>query len=130
MALLDDIATRLQTDGIGTIGASSGWAIFKAALPDGPDTAVALFETGGDAPEERYALDRPTFQVRVRGDAWGYSAARTKMQDIFAALHAQEANVGSDYVYIYAVQSGPIQMGHDESDRPHLSLNFRVVKKR
>lgn len=131
--LLDDIAAALESAGVA--GGTSGWGLYKGILPDKPDKAVALYETAGDVPSSALALDFPGLQVRVRGprrrdDAAPYTAARAKIQEVFDALHAQEARLGSGYVFIYAVNSGPLPMGYDANDRLHLSLNFRISRQR
>lgn len=131
--LLDDIATALETAGVA--GGATGWALYKGILPDKPDKAVALYETPGAVPSAALALDFPGLQVRVRGprrkeDTAPYSTTRAKIQEVFAALHTQEASVGAGYVFIYAANSGPLSMGYDASDRLHLSLNFRILKRR
>ena len=33
------------------------WMLYKGFMEDGPDRAVCLYETGGDPPDERLALD-------------------------------------------------------------------------
>lgn len=126
MALLDDIHGRLTAAGV--IGGASGWTGYKSYLPDTPDKAVAIYETGGPPPETALAIAYPTFQCRVRGEASGYAAARAQAQAVVDALHAQAAAVGAAYVYLYAANSGVLPLGNDENDRPHLTVNFRSMR--
>lgn len=126
--LADDITAAL--DAAGVTGGSTGWTAQRWHMQDTPDQAVAVYETGGGVPEERLALDSPGFQIRVRGAADDFRSPRQKLLDVFNALHSQEANIGGAYVFVYAVQSGPIPMGMDEKRRPEFVQNYRVMKAR
>ena len=127
MALLDDIGTYLANAGL--IDGVSGWTLYKSYLPDQPDQAVGLFETGGDPPDqsEGTRVDVLTFQLRVRGKKLKYDEAHTKILAIFNALN--DADI-SGYVYIYGMQAGPIPLGYDVDERPELSINFECMKER
>lgn len=126
--MLDDLATAIQTEGLA--GGATGWGLFKSFEAETPDAAVTLYETGGGPPGTADDYDLLTFQVRVRGAEAGYAAAHDKMMDVYRFLHAGEADVGSDYVYIYASQSGPLSLGYDTQRRPRLVMNYRVGRKR
>lgn len=91
---------------------------------------MCIYETPGLAAEEGFAMDYPDIQVRVRGKPDDYQATRAKLQAIFDLLHAGEAAVGADYVYLYCKQSGPLPLGQDEKRRPHLAQNYRIMKNR
>lgn len=127
MALLDDIGTALTTASV--VGGATGWTLAKGFEPVSPDAVVTVYETGGGEPDQSDGTkyDVPTFQIRVRGDAFGYSAARTKMNDVFAALN--DATI-SGYVYVFSRQSGPIPLGHDGKTRPLLTMNFHAMRNR
>jgi len=126
-ALLDDIGTALTTASV--VGGATGWALAKAFEPPTPNRVVSVYETGGGEPDQTDGTkyDSPTFQVRVRGDEFGYSDARDKMDDVFAALN--DATI-SGYVYVFARQSGPIPLGHDGNTRPLMTLNFQALRER
>lgn len=130
MALLTEILDYLQTQGV--IAGATGWARAASELPPDPDKVICVYETPGPAPELEKAsgvqeYDEPGFQVRGRGDAFGYEALRTKMGEVYAALHGAQP---TSYIYIEAVQSGPMPMGKDASGRPHLTWNFRAMRER
>lgn len=133
--LLDSIADHLEDEGIG--GGLTGWAIYKSILPASPDKAIAIFETPGETPEivsegsSEIKYVNPGIQIRVRGLKFNYEEARLKIMEIFKALHGAEptTNPGEpEYVYVYAIGSGPLPMGLDTSERPELSWNFRVMR--
>lgn len=130
MALLDDVGAALTTAGL--VGGATGWTLYLGHLFDEPDKdkAVCLYELPGEVPEQKWAIDRPALQVRVRGAANGYSAARAKLQAIFDLLHAGEDAVGGGMVFLYAAQSGPTPLGADEKFRPHISMRFFSLRNR
>jgi len=127
MALLDDIGTKLTSAGV--VGGATGWSLAKAFEPPTPNKVVTLYETGGGPPDQTDGTkyDLPTFQARVRGDEFGYEAARTKMEAVFDALN--DATI-SGYVFVFALDSGPLSLGHDGATRPLLTLNFTTMKQR
>lgn len=123
--LLDDIATFLEAEGIGTIGTD----LFTGDIPEEPDNCVALFEYSGQPPDVVVDIDYPGLQVRVRNT--NYSAARAKIQDIFELLHTftNTALSGAQYISIYAVQS-PHPLGRDKKNRIDFVQNFMITKER
>lgn len=137
-ALLDDIEQHLVDAGV--VGGSSGWTCFKGFLPNAPDKTIGLFETMGEEPEviaegsSEPAYVKPSFQVRGRGEAFGYEALRLKMKEVFDNLHESEPTPvttgASQYIYCYAISSGPLPMGQDVNQRPQLSWNFRTMRER
>jgi len=97
-----------------------------------PDRAIGVFETGGfpNDPHESALIDRPTFQVRVRGPKGGYSTARAKIAAARTALEIGNSTLsGRRYVHIVA-QGEPVSLGMDENQRPELVLNFTALRSR
>jgi len=132
--LLEDIEAKLVAAGV--VGGTTGWAFFKSFIPDSPDKAIVAFETGGEPPDyQGGAFVYPRFQIRVRGGARGYQAARVKWQEAFEVLHDGTLIDGNSsppgaYVFCFAIQSGPIPLGDDGNDRPSLAVNFRTMRER
>lgn len=132
MALLDEIATYLAAQNIG----AGGWTIVKSRMPPTPDKIVAIFETGGPPREQATSvtLERPTFQVRVRGQprsaiATAYPDARTKLQACVTALDKLVGQTlsGTLYPFIFA-EGSTIALGDDGNLRPELVQNFRAAR--
>jgi hypothetical protein len=131
--MLAEIAAHMQTAAIGTIGATSGWTIRVAEIPDTPDTAISLYETSGMASD--FVLDgardvNPGLQVRVRGARNGYLTARGKAEDIDDLLDGIANTVIGTHTYkwIRAVHQ-PVFLGHEPgTDRPQWSQNFRICR--
>ncbi len=120
--LLDEIATFLQAQSLGTVGTD----LFKGHLPPGPDDCVVIYETGGFEPELAAALDHPTFQVLCR--ARDYQTARNKAESIYSQLHGLTETVLSSrrYLLIRAMQT-PTSIGQDESFRHEVSTNYHAI---
>lgn len=134
--ILEELATLLQTAGIGTSGAT----LFKHALPaEGPVAAnaapqVALIEIGGmapvrtlDMPPNRY--ERPVVSVVIRGAPHGYQAARQKAQDAWDVLDgiANETLSGARYLWIQAMRS-PYWVRDDDLFRPILIFDIQCAR--
>ena len=128
--VLDDLATRIATAISGTVGTD----VFKSMLPAVPDAAVALYETGGLAPEKRFGSagvdwERPGVQVVVRGAPGDYQTARTTSQTIFenvAEIETEDLS-GTRY-YLSDPQQQPFGLAVDEQDRPTVAFNVLLTK--
>jgi len=130
--LLDEIGTRLTGQGVASTASTASWFLAKGFLPPTPDKVIALFETGGfpNDGHESALIDRPTFQVRVRGDAFGYSTARTKSAAARTALEIGNASLSGRY-YVHVVAQGePVSLGQDENNRPSVVMNFTALRSR
>ena len=95
---------------------------------------IVVYETGGGDPEivadgsSEIAYDNPSFQIRGRGEKLGMEALRAKMGAVYRALHS--GDLGSDYVFCYAKNSGPMLIGLDKASRPGLTWNFNTMRRR
>lgn len=122
--LIDDLGTYLQTQSIGTLGTD----LFQGHLPDTPDNCVAIFETGGPAPNKDLPLNKPTFQVIVRNAS--YATGRDKLEAIRTALH-RKSNLslvsGQTFAYYILAQSEGGHIGRDANGRDEFSMNFQAV---
>jgi hypothetical protein len=121
---IDDIATYLAAQSLGTVGTS----IFKSYLPDleTDDTIITVLDTGGVTPDPYLPTKYPTFQIFVR--AASYSAGRAKLDLVRAALHQQqnvELVTGQTYFYYILAQSEGGHIGRNEKGQDEFSMNFR-----
>lgn len=126
MSLIDDLATYLQTNSIGTVGTD----IFKSYMPDTDNgTVIGVYDTGGPAPDvDLTDLKTPTFQIVVKSDT--YSAGRSKLESIRELLHGViETQVGSTYFLNIFAQSEGGHIGRNERGQDEFSINF-VAKTR
>lgn len=119
MSILNDLATYLQTAGIGTLGTN----LFESFMPGTPDNAVGIYATGGPAPDPDLPTHSPTFQVIVR--ASDYPSGEAKLASVRSALH-QVANqlIGSTYFYYILANSEGGHIGRNERGLDEFSINF------
>ncbi len=130
--LLDDVGDYLSTGGLGL---TSGTNLFLGMLPDKPEQACGIYETGGFFPIHAMAasagnavVERPRIQIVTRSAT--YQGARQLMHNIYKRLDGlRDVTINSTrYLYMQAVSS-PAQMGLDGSGRPRIVLNVDIVKK-
>ena len=135
--LITDVLDYLEDQGL--VAGATGWTRAAGFMPPSPDKIVAVFESPGDPPEMtkagsgETAYDEPGFQVRVRATKHDYASARAKIGAVFRALHGSSlapATGDPVYVLVRAVQSGPLPLGLDESNRPDLTWNFTAKRER
>jgi hypothetical protein len=130
--LLDDIADYLSSGGMGTVGS----ALFKGYMPEAPDDAIAVYETGGGFPIHamngsagQAKVERPRVQVVVRSAEDEYAVARQRAHNIFVLLDGlpdRDIN-GTRYKWGQAVQS-PFMLGRDSQRRPLIACNYDLIK--
>ncbi len=139
MALLDEIGAVLSTQSVASSSGVGGWLLVLSFMPDSTaiqDKVVAIIETPGFPPDAGTDLDRPGFQVRVRGDpisttTTSYAEARQKIEDVKTTLHALASTSysGRHYPGVWAEQE-PFLLRYDQNDRPELAINFRAMRSR
>lgn len=115
----------LVTAGLGTFGGTTGWPIFVSKLPDSPDTCIAIFDSGGAAPNPKWLLDYPDITIQVR--AADYQAGYSKMkaiQDKLLGLPAQVIN-GDRWDGVIGIGKFS-HIGNDAKNRPLFSATFRL----
>lgn len=131
MAVLEDIGTRIQSAGYGTLGTN----LFLGLLPDKPDHAVCIYEYRGFDPDETMGgngvpvLENVRIQVVVRDTDANYATAKTKAMNIWKNLsQVQDTTLsGTRYLHIRPMSS-PYLLDRDEEMRGKIICNYLVVK--
>lgn len=127
MALpIDSVASYIATNlALGTVGTN----VFKQNIPDQPDTAICIYDTGGGVPSLTMGddTDSPSFQVLSRSTS--ASTALTSLQTVFRGLHGlTEVTIQGLHVKLFwALQSNPVSLGRDEKQRFQFVMNFRAM---
>ena len=126
--VVDGIKDLLVTAGVGTFAATTGWGLFIGIMPDTPDTALAINQTGGQSRSPRWRINYPSVQVMVRGRADDYRGAYDKAEEVMdnlVGIPSQDLN-GDRWVAINAI--GDVNwLGRDEKDRPMFSVNLSLI---
>lgn len=102
--------------------------LFISREPSEPDAVVSVFDTGGGEPSSGTENNEfPTIQVRVRGAKMDYETAYALIDSIKTVLHnlASQTINSTKYIGVWA-SSDIIPLGYDASDRPILTINFRI----
>ena len=111
-------------------GESLGVDVYTFKEPPGtPNECITVYDTGGFPADEDYTLERPTVQVKVRGEMNQARETFTIAQDVKEVLHkkANETVGSTRYIGIWCM-GGIIWLGLDDSNRPMYSINFRMER--
>jgi hypothetical protein len=119
-----------EVTGLTYASTSTGGNVYVQYMPAGPDIAVAVMSTGGNAEPSRLPFDSPNVQVLVRGERHAQRAAYDMAREVYDTLAALSLvtldDGGTDEVFVIGAtpaQSDPISLGPDTNDRPEWSLN-------
>jgi hypothetical protein len=128
MSFLEDIATQLNTAGVGIYpGTVATRTVYIGEMPDSPDACIALHARPGRAKEMRLALEYPELHIETR--AATYAAAQTKAEAIDAALHAQHDVTLSSHRYLIIRALGvPCKLETDTRGRTIFYQNFTIQR--
>lgn len=145
MVLLAEISGKLAAAGVCSSSGANGWALVRNWLPDSTavaDKMVALIDTGGSTPMLPVEIDKPTWQVLVRGDSMARVAgaaetAKAEADAIYGVLHGlggvllptSSAAGARYYVQVQALQS-PALLRYDEQQRPVYVTNYMAWRSR
>ena len=132
MALLTDVGAYLDAQ-VSAVSLAAGTNLFYGRLPDTPDTCVALYETGGQSPNDTMGnntapvLENPRIQIVARAD--DYASAASLIGDCWDKLQlvSNETLSSTYYARISAVQS-PFALERDSQDRMVMVCNFQIIK--
>lgn len=103
--------------------------LFVSHEPNSPDVCVSLYDTGSFRQDEGMTgLAFPSVQIRIRGDKNGYLKAYDKADAVKKALLAiRPGTYSGQRIGGCHHISGPMLIGYDESRRPIVTVNVRVL---
>lgn len=120
MELVEDIAQYLAAQGVGVVGVD----IFLKRMPAAPISCVSIYDSGGSI-ERGDPLNRPTFQVLIRGAE--HMVLLPKVRNVFSLLHNKWNVLAERYGRILAeALSGAYYL--DEASNVIYPLNFYLVQ--
>jgi len=131
-AIPEGIKDILIADGVVTglgPGTPGDWRAYLYSEPDTPDNVVTIYQPGNwDRASNRYLLDFPIIQVRVRsarGDAQG---AMTKIQQVKDSLLGYDPHDRSgDRWAGILFGTDIIPLGADENKRYRFVISFNLI---
>ncbi len=121
-SMADDVVSYIITAGKATRRKD----IFANHPPVNKNNFILVTDTGGSAPEQYYAIDHPTVQVAVYGEANKHAETWTLTMDLFHLLNRkQNLPIGTrDAMYVRAIQS-PQVIGLDP-EKKRWVMTFNV----
>jgi hypothetical protein len=129
-----DIMSILTAAGIVSSANADDWFVVGDDMPDTPDRAVRVVDSGGPPPVLALggvvSYDRPRVQIVVRGKREDKRATEAKARQLRDELHGLENEIwsGARYIAIWA-QGDIIEMGKDENGRTLYSINLQIWRK-
>ena len=119
--IAEEIATDLQTQGLGTLATD----LFIGNLPDTPDNALVVIDTGSLEPDKYLPFARTTFQIMVRNKT--YAQGRAKLEAVKTRLHRlTNIIMGTKHVFYILANTDGGHVGRDDAGRELFSINFRT----
>lgn len=130
MAADNDIASRLQSAGVGTVGTDIFRGAMRAPSSQIPNAALFVVPTGGGGPDplvDAGASDysRPTVQILVRGDVGTYITTQTTATSALTAVHKSTI---AGFFQVLARTPEPLYLGLDDTEHPLFSVNVELFK--
>ncbi len=130
MGFLEDVRTRLVDQNVGsTYGSTGDWHVTVRGLTSTGSNDIGISRTGGQPQEESVDVDRPTFQILVRGTKDSSTGLEDKVDDVVEALDKFNGVLNDTRYYDVQKQGDILWLGYD-ADRPVYSLNFLAWKDR
>ena len=119
--LIEDIATALQTAGVGTIATD----IFVSHMPDAPESAVAVIDNGGINNAQTAAIHN-NLQILIRNTS--YSVGAAKADAVFAALDDNWFTLTGGKSCHCRATTLPLPLGVTDNGLNTWALNFMVTQ--
>lgn len=117
----DDVRQLMEDNGVN----AAPWQLKTGEMPVEPPTIIACFDITGREPNPKWGWDEPSVSVQLRGERYGYAAARQKAQEIKDLLLGRAETEINGSVYTLWRMSGDINfIGNDENMAPMFSMNF------
>lgn len=124
----DGVKGLLIAANVGQSNPAVDWFVSIGQSIAKPSNLISIMETGGKQPNPAWSIDYPSVQVRVRGGANNYIAAREKIRNVKDALLGLPSQTisGDRWTAINAI--GDIAyMGNDANDLPSFVMNFALI---
>lgn len=123
-----DVAARLATAGVGTVGTTIFTGPMRAVRTGVPVAALFCLATGGPKPapycgEGTRENVVSVVQIMIRGEPDKFGESQTKARAVRTALHYQTI---AGYWEVQVREAEPNYLGKDEADRHLWSVNAEL----
>ncbi|MCO1575030.1 minor capsid protein [Crossiella sp. SN42] len=129
MSVTEEYALLLDQLGLGNYRPEDTTGdVYLDALPQTPDTAVAVARYGAGEADSTLPYDPVRIQIRVRVAVGERTAGEARAQRIYDNLHGMGSRYlpgGTWSLYITGVNGGPAYLGVDLNGRPEWTVNLR-----
>jgi hypothetical protein len=126
--IAENIRTKMVAASIGGEETATAWPIHIGLIPSSPDACIVITHAPGRAPDPKYLIDYPAFQIRIRGPQGKYKDAELKAQrikDYFLGFTSEDVD-GVRWISI-TMLSDMAFIGADENNRPHFVVNLQMI---
>lgn len=128
--LLDDLS-------LGTLPSEDdSWPVFRANLPDAPDSLIAVLRTASDIKGRLHydgtVVEHYGVQITVRGvtDTAGATKAQSIVESFAGTVKNTDVTIGSNVYRVHTIKriNGPLSIGNEspESKRKIFTINITV----
>ena len=136
-----DLAQLLEAQGVGTVGATTGWGIYEnhdppkprncinisSSWPLPPTVAINQLQDDYDGYPDGY-VEYPALQCRVLG--MSFDDTREKAREIMRQVVNRTKYLNGDWWYLaFYLVSGPLYLGQDEKKRHIYAVNLKTVRR-
>lgn len=112
----------------GVVKGASGFEVKIGKQTSTPDNLVAMYDTGGQTPNPKWAVDFVTIQALVRTGPNEYKEAWEHARKVKDALLGLESVTIDGDRWVSITMAGDIGfIGYDDKERPTFSANFRII---
>lgn len=124
----NDIAARLQTAGVGTVGTNIFRGGMRPVSAQIPHASIFVLPTGGVGPTpflDAGSTDfyRPTVQILIRGNVGSYITTFNTAKSCITAVHKSTI---AGYFQVLARTPDPLYLGLDDTEHPMFSVNVEL----
>lgn len=110
------------------VGGSTGWTLKIGKQVAEPDKTITFYDTGGQSPNPRWAVDFVMVQAMIRGEPNAYGPAWAKAREVRDALLGRDSSTEGTDRWVSITCPGDVGfVGYDDAQRPMLSVNFRII---
>ena len=137
MATLDDVQSHILASSSTFVagGSTGGTPVWLGGFPGStslPETAVAIYDTGGVAPLAGFSSTAPLVRqpgLQVLSRSTSYTTARANAQTIWSLFFAtMNSTIGTERYLTISPQQDLIDLGTDQNHLHLISANYIIQK--